>query len=236
MQAAANWKVQVTVPVTRLRTRSAGLQSNRAYFGSTKSLASSRHAALRRRRRSSPRAQSCNICRAQLGIFFSTSTGRTEDIAGLIKEEFGDEASDPADIGERELQKLPEFHGLVVGAPTWNTDCDTERSGTNWDGVLEDIKRLDLKDKPVAVFGLGDSIGYGDYFCDAMEEIYNTFKATGAKMVGHWPTQGYDHEGSKALLDDNTFCGLALDEDNQDDLSADRVQKWVAQISKEMKA
>lgn len=56
---------------------------------------------------------------------------------------------------------------------------------------------LDLKDKPVAVFGLGDSIGYGEYFCDAMEEIYSTFKATGAKMVGHWPTDGYDHEGSK---------------------------------------
>ncbi len=41
--------------------------------------------------------------------------------------------------------------------------------------------------------------------------------------------------GMQALLDDNTFCGLALDEDNQDDLSADRVKKWVAQISKEMK-
>ncbi|KAA6417925.1 MAG: flavodoxin [Trebouxia sp. A1-2] len=98
------------------------------------------------------------------------------------------------------------------------------------------LGRLDLKQKPVAVFGLGDSIGYGDYFCDAMEEIYNTFKATGARMVGHRPTQGYDHEGSKALLDDNTFCGLALDEDNQDDLSADRIKLWVAQISEEMKA
>lgn len=60
--------------------------------------------------------------------------------ACTLLQEFGDEASDPADIGETDLQKLPEFHGLVVGAPTWNTDCDTERSGTNWDGVLEDIK------------------------------------------------------------------------------------------------
>jgi len=175
----------------RLRTRGAGLKSNmllyRAYFGSTKGLASSRHAPLLRRRRSSALDQTCKSCRAQLGIFFSTSTGHTEEIAGLIKEvrrvlsyfagtrdhrclyeqrhppedrtsdllahssplywsactllqEFGDEASDPADIGETDLQKLPEYHGLVVGAPTWNTDCDTERSGTNWDGVLEDIK------------------------------------------------------------------------------------------------
>ena len=60
--------------------------------------------------------------------------------ACALLQEFGDEASDPADIGETDLQTLPEFHGLVVGAPTWNTDCDTERSGTNWDGLLEDIK------------------------------------------------------------------------------------------------
>ena len=38
----------------------------------------------------------------------------------------------------------------------------------------------------------------------------------------------------QALLDDSTFCGLALDEDNQDDLSADRIKKWVAQIKKEI--
>lgn len=35
-------------------------------------------------------------------------------------------------------------------------------------------------------------------FCDPLEEIYSTFKATGAKMVGHWPAEGYQHENSKA--------------------------------------
>ena len=44
---------------------------------------------------------------------------------------------------------------------------------------------------------LGDAAGYGEYFCDAMEEIYSTFKSAGAKMVGHWPAEGYEHEGSK---------------------------------------
>ena len=56
---------------------------------------------------------------------------------------------------------------------------------------------IDLKDKPVAVFGLGDAVGYSEYFCDAMEEIYSTFKSAGAKMIGHWPADGYEHEGSK---------------------------------------
>lgn len=30
---------------------------------------------------------------------------------------------------------------------------------------------LDLSKQKVAVFGLGDSASYGDYFCDAMEEV-----------------------------------------------------------------
>ena len=29
------------------------------------------------------------------------------------------------------------------------------------------------------------------------EEIYTLFKGTGAKMIGHWPTDGYQHEDSK---------------------------------------
>lgn len=62
-----------------------------------------------------------------------------------------------------------------------------------------EIAGIDLKGKPVAVFGLGDAVGYSEYFCDAMEEIYSTFKATGAKMIGHWPADGYEHEGSKVL-------------------------------------
>ena len=45
----------------------------------------------------------------------------------------------------------------------------------------------------------------------------------------HWLTL-------QALLDDKTFCGLVLDEDNQDDLSADHIKKWIAQISREIRA
>lgn len=33
---------------------------------------------------------------------------------------------------------------------------------------------LDLSNQKVAVFGLGDSASYGDYFCDAIEEVRST--------------------------------------------------------------
>ena len=34
------------------------------------------------------------------------------------------------------------------------------------------IAGLNLSGKPVAIYGLGDSVSYGDYFCDAIEEIH----------------------------------------------------------------
>lgn len=70
---------------------------------------------------------------SKVGIFFGTSTGSTEEVAHLIREEFGEDASEPIEIDgvqgsvEKEFAK---FDALVVGTPTWNTGADTERSGT----------------------------------------------------------------------------------------------------------
>lgn len=39
----------------------------------------------------------------------------------------------------------------------------------------------------------------------------------------------------QAELEPGTFCGLALDEDNQGELTDDRVAAWTAQVLQEMK-
>jgi flavodoxin I len=43
---------------------------------------------------------------------------------------------------------------------------------------------------------------------------------------------GYDFTESKAVKNSN-FVGLTIDEDNQSDLTDERVKIWVAQIKKE---
>ena len=146
------------------------------------------------------------------------------------------DTTDIQEIGEASLSDLNTHEGLIVGVPTWHTGADTERSGTDWDSLLDDIKDLDLKDKPVAVFGLGDSAGYGDNFCDAIEEIHDVFSSTGAKMIGYVPIDGYQFEASKAIRD-GKFLGLPLDANNEDDLTEERVKAWTAQLVAEgMKA
>jgi hypothetical protein len=62
---------------------------------------------------------------------------------------------------------------------------------------LPALSGLSLQGRKVAVFGCGDQHGYGDYFCDAMEELHSSFAAAGADMVGAWPTDGYEHSESK---------------------------------------
>jgi flavodoxin I len=50
--------------------------------------------------------------------------------------------------------------------------------------------------------------------------------------VGYWSTDGYDFSDSKALRN-GKFCGLALDDDNQPDLTDKRIQQWVGQLKTE---
>ena len=55
----------------------------------------------------------------------------------------------------------------------------------------------------------------------------------GGKIVGKWPTEGYEHTESKAEVEEGVFLGLALDEDNQYEQTDERVDTWVAQIINE---
>jgi len=168
-------------------------------------------------------------CVRAVGLFFGTQTGKTEDVASAVGEAAGVGAED---IGEKSAADLAGYDGLIVGLPTWNTGADSERSGTAWDEYLEEIKTLDLCGKPVAVFGVGDSVGYGDNFCDAIEELHNTFQAAGAKMIGYTDAGGYQHSDSKSVAD-GKFLGLPLDEDNENDMTKDRVTNWVSQLKSE---
>jgi len=171
------------------------------------------------------RRQGCTASNA-VGLFYATQTGNTEEAAGLIASASGLEASD------YDGEDFSELDGMIVGCPTWNTGADDMRSGTTWDDYLETIKEYDLSGKSVAVFGCGDSQGYGDNFCDGIEELHNTFEAAGAKMIGYVDASGYSFEESKSARN-GKFLGLPLDQDNEADQSEARVAAWVEQLKSE---
>mmetsp|Transcript_35419 Transcript_35419/g.52870 ORF Transcript_35419/g.52870 Transcript_35419/m.52870 type:complete len:203 (-) Transcript_35419:110-718(-) len=163
-------------------------------------------------------------------IWYSTSTGNTETIAGYIAEASGLSAND---IGDATADEISGADALIVGAPTWHTGADEQRSGTSWDDWLYDaLPNLDLEGKKVAVFGCGDQESYSDYYCDAAGELYDKFVEKGCKVYGFTSTDGYNHADSQAVRD-GKFIGLMCDEDNQYDMSEGRAKAWVDQLKSE---
>eukprot|EP00191_Tetraselmis_sp_GSL018_P017097 CAMPEP_0177577850 /NCGR_PEP_ID=MMETSP0419_2-20121207/5_1 /TAXON_ID=582737 /ORGANISM="Tetraselmis sp., Strain GSL018" /LENGTH=166 /DNA_ID=CAMNT_0019066195 /DNA_START=256 /DNA_END=756 /DNA_ORIENTATION=+ len=161
-------------------------------------------------------------------------TGHTAEYADIIKEKLGTTVTEPLEVGEIDIQSLVKYEGLIVGAPTWHTGADVARSGTAWDDVLEEIAALKLAGKPCAVFGLGDSASYSENFCDAIEEIHNTFAAAGCQMVGYVSAADYNFDDSKSVNSENKFLGLALDYENEDDKAEERIDAWCKQLVSEM--
>jgi flavodoxin I len=166
----------------------------------------------------------------KIGIFFGSDTGNTENIAKIIQQQLGTGIADLHDIGKCSKADLEKFNLLLFGIPTWyygEPQCD-------WDNFFPVLSEIDFIGKKVAVFGCGDQEDYAEYFCDAMGAIFNIIQARGALIVGHWPTVGYHFEASKALIDENHFVGLAIDEDRQPELTDERVRSWVKQIREEL--
>lgn len=167
---------------------------------------------------------------ATVGLFFGSDTGNTEAVAKMIQKKLGKKNVDVKDIAKSTKEDISSFDLLILGIPTWyygENQCD-------WDDFLPELEEIDFNDKLVAIFGLGDQEDYAEYFVDAMAPLRDIVEAKGAIMVGQWSTEGYEFEESKALIDENTFIGLALDEDRQPELTESRVDAWIEQLNDEM--
>jgi flavodoxin I len=164
----------------------------------------------------------------KIGLFYGTQTGKTESVAEMIRDAFGGDVVTLNDVSQAEAADLTEYECLIIGCPTWNIG----ELQSDWEGIYPDLDDVDFSGKLVAYFGTGDQIGYSDNFQDAIGILEEKIAEKGGKTVGYWPTDGYDFNESKAVRN-GKFCGLALDEDNQSDLTDERIQAWVAQLKTE---
>ncbi|MBE9221360.1 flavodoxin FldA [Cyanobacterium stanieri LEGE 03274] len=166
---------------------------------------------------------------AKIGLFYGTQTGNTETLAESIQEALGgDGVVDLYDVADVEVDELSNYECLIIGCPTWNVG----ELQSDWEGLYEDLDDVDFQGKKVAYFGAGDQIGYADNFQDAMGILEEKISQQGGQTIGYWSVEGYEFNESKALRD-GKFVGLAIDEDNQSDLTESRIQSWSAQIKQE---
>ncbi len=164
----------------------------------------------------------------KIGLFYGSTTCYTEMAAEKIRGIIGEDLVDIHNVKETPLSLMADYYLLLLGISTW----DFGEIQEDWNELWEDIATTPMKGKVVALFGLGDQEGYGEWFLDAMGLLHDELKIAGAEFVGFWPNDdSYEFEASKALTEDQSqFVGLALDEDSQYELSDDRIASWVEQV------
>lgn len=171
----------------------------------------------------------------KIGLFYGSTTCYTEIAAEKIQAQFPAGVIDLFNIKDTPLSDCEAYEVIIFGLSTW----DFGEIQEDWESHWDDIGQLQLNGKIVALFGMGDQVGYTDWFQDALGMLHDELAASpttqGAIRIGLWPNDGYDFAASKALVHDNEFfVGLALDEDSQYELSDQRIAAWCQQLQTEL--
>jgi flavodoxin I len=169
----------------------------------------------------------------KIGLFYGSDTGCTDDITKDFISLWGSEELDVREIDDVSKENFDQFEILILGLSTWY-DGDLQ---SDWEAFFDDFKEIDFTDKVVAIYGLGDQIGYGEYFVDGIGILAKVVLENGGEIIGHWSIEGYRFTDSVAIIEgkEDYFYGLALDHDNESQLSDERLEKWIHQLKLELK-
>jgi flavodoxin I len=163
----------------------------------------------------------------KIGIFYGSSTGQTELVAEKLHQMFGADNADLINVDGATENDLQKYSYIIFGTPTWGIG----EMQDDWEDFSEIVVKSDLKDKKVALFGLGDQDTYPDSFADGVGILYDKIKDK-TNIVGKWYNNGYAFNESEAFRD-NAFVGLILDQENQASKTTERLEKWVEMLKKE---
>jgi flavodoxin I len=163
---------------------------------------------------------------AQIGIFYGSTSGVTQELAERIHTLIGEDIADIYNMEEDfdDYNDLLKYDYLLLGCSTWGAG----EVQNYWREPLfdMDIDKPDFSGKTVALFGSGDCQGHSKHFVGALGKLYEQFKLLGANMVGAVSAEGYSFEKSTSIRD-GKFVGLPLDEVNESDKTEERIADWL---------
>jgi flavodoxin I len=160
-------------------------------------------------------------------LIFWPENGNVERVTDLIVSKLSDLSPEKKSVANINTELLTSYDhwiigGSTVGSHVWEDANDSNR----WFSFFKMIDKIDLTKKVVAFYGLGDQVLYPHHFVDGLAVLQEEFEKRKVKIVGQWPVDGYNFIES-AGIKGNHFYGLALDEDNQYDLTESRIDKWL---------
>ncbi|MBE7629376.1 flavodoxin [Tenacibaculum piscium] len=159
-----------------------------------------------------------------IGLIYGSDTGMTEEITNSIVDQWSYSDIKVIEVSEAKKSDFEQFDVLILGLSTWY-DGDLQ---SDWEAYFDEFKTINFTNKTVAIYGLGDQYGYGEYFIDGVGMLAEVILKNGGNITGFWPVKGYDFTASKALYNNDYFYGLALDEDNQPEYTQQRITDWLS--------
>tara|TARA_Y100001970_G_C13720448_1_gene596355 strand:- start:97 stop:597 length:501 start_codon:yes stop_codon:yes gene_type:complete len=158
----------------------------------------------------------------RIGLMFGSTTMNSERVAELIWDTM--QETELHDIKDG-VDVLEQYEKVIIVSPTWDYGDLQEDYIEAWDK----LQTVNWSNKSVALVGLGDQVGYGDLYQDSMNTLYETISKLGGTFVGFTSKDGHSFLKSKAIRNDK-FVGLAIDEDNQSNLTKERLNTWIEDI------
>ncbi len=158
----------------------------------------------------------------KIGIFYGSDGGTTQEIAQKIANQIGN--AQVFDVASSKTSDLESFSNLILATPTYGSGDLQD----DWDSFLSNINESAFAGKTIALVGVGDQEIYGDTFCNGVAQIYHKASKQG-KIIGQTTTDGYTFDDSQAVVN-GKFVGLVIDESNQQELTDERISKWIESI------
>jgi len=175
----------------------------------------------------------------KVNLIYGTETGFTQRVGQSILRKLATNNywCSMKKIDQLEKKDWTDCDLTIIGAPTW---CEPRldefgQYSDDWNDYYPEFAKIDFTGQRVALYGLGDQIGYGDNFVDALGMMAKVVLANGGTLYGRVSTDDYEYPNSLGIDENGLFYGLPIDEDNESDLTQRRVDNWVLQLKEEIK-
>ncbi len=118
---------------------------------------------------------------AKVLVVYGSTTGNTETLAQAVESGLNSGGAETTvkNVTDTKVEELADYDVLVFGCSTWGEGELQE----DFIDFHDEMSNIPLKGKKAAVFGPGDSEGYPDSFCVAVDMIEETAKKCGAEII-----------------------------------------------------
>ena len=95
-----------------------------------------------------------------IGLFYGSSTCYTEMAAEKIRDIIGPELVTLHNLKDDAVALMEQYDVLILGIPTQ----DFGEIQEDWEAIWDQLDSVNLDGKIIAMYGMGDQLGYGEWF------------------------------------------------------------------------